>query len=274
MKKRSSPVMEDMGDEAGGDRQFVTALSRGLDILRCFEPTDGPLGNADLAQRCGLPKATVSRLTYTLAKLGYLDYLPDSGKYRMGVAVLGLGYACLGGLKIRETAQPYLQALADHAGDGVLTALAGRDDLSMVYIACARAPGMVSLQQDVGSRLSLGRSSIGRAYLAALDQPTRAQLMERLRQRAGEEFWPMVERGILRSADEIRARGFCLNVGEWVQGVNSVAVPLRPTQPGQPPLAFNCGGPSYILTPERLEKELGPRLVELANRVALVGRAV
>ena len=170
MKKRSGAAVEalDGDDPFPGDRQFVGALYRGLEILRCFRPADGPLGNQELAQRCGLPKATVSRLTYTLSKLGYLVHLEDTGRYRMGAPVLGLGYACLAGLRIRETAQPWLQELADYAGDGVLTALGGRDEFSMIYIACARSAGMISLQLNVGSRISLARSSMGRAYLAGL----------------------------------------------------------------------------------------------------------
>ncbi|HRN98968.1 MAG TPA: helix-turn-helix domain-containing protein, partial [Flavobacterium sp.] len=75
-------------------------------------PADTALGNQELAERSGLPNSTVSRLTYTLSKLGYLVYLEETGKYRMGVPVLGLGYACLSGLKVREVAQPYLDALA------------------------------------------------------------------------------------------------------------------------------------------------------------------
>ena len=276
MKKRTNYTAGDVesfdaDDPFPGDRQFVVALYRGLEILRCFRPTDGALGNQELAQRSGLPKATVSRLTYTLSKLGYLVYIEESGKYRMGVPVLGLGYACLGGMKIRETAQPYLQQLADIAGDGVLTALGGRDDLSMIYISCGRSAGMISLQLNVGSRISLARSGMGRAYLAAVGEEERSMLMQKLREKAGEDKWPALEDGILRSIEEVNTRGFCINLGEWNAQVNSVAVPFKSPQGDLPTLAFNCGGPAYILPPERLEKELGPRLVELANKVAAFG---
>lgn len=276
MKKRTNYTAGDVDsfdsdDPFPGDRQFVVALYRGLEILRCFKPSDGALGNQELAQRSGLPKATVSRLTYTLSKLGYLVYIEDSGKYRMGVPVLGLGYACLGGLKIRETAQPYLQELADLAGDGVVTALGGRDDLSMIYIGCARSAGMISLQLNVGSRISLARSSMGRAYLAGVGDDERAVLMQKIRAHVGEDRWAKTEDGILRSVEEIRTRGFCMNIGEWYNQVNSVAVPFRSPQGDLPVLAFNCGGLSYVMPPERLEAELGPRLVELVNRVASFG---
>ena len=65
---------------AAKDRQFVTALARGLDILRAFTPRHPVLGNNEIAQRAHLPKPTVTRLTYTLTQLGYLNYSPESGK--------------------------------------------------------------------------------------------------------------------------------------------------------------------------------------------------
>jgi DNA-binding IclR family transcriptional regulator len=259
-------------DPFPGDRQFVGALHRGLEILRCFRAVDGPLGNQDLAERSGLPKATVSRLTYTLSKLGYLVYLNSEGKYRMGVPVLGLGYACLGGIKIRETAQPYMQDLADFAGDGALVSLGGRDNLSMIYVACARSAGAISLQLDVGSRISLARSSIGRAYLASVNDEERESLMVRLRVHYGEERWPQVRKGILRSIEEIRGQGFCL-VEDWNPQVTAVGVPFGQLQPDLSMLAFNIGGPSYVLSAERLRKTLGPRLVDMVNKVASFGHS-
>lgn len=275
MRKRSANIVEDLAlrddDEQAADRQFVVALQRGLDILRCIRPTDSALGNQDFAERTGLPKATVSRLTYTLSKLGYLVYLEESGRYRMGVPVLGLGYACLAGLKIRETAQPNMQRLADEAGDGVMVSLGGRDNLSMIYIACARSAGIVSLQLNVGSRISLARSGMGWAYLSAIDEAERESLLPQLRARVGEERWPHIERRLKQAAEEIATRGFCANFGDWNVQVNSVAVPFRMPNRDMPVLAFNCGGPSYVLPRERLEKELGPRLVDLARNVSAAG---
>ena len=247
-------------------------MHRGLEILRCFRPDDGPLGNQELAERTGLPKATVSRLTYTLSKLGYLDYLNEEGKYRMGVPVLGLGYACLGGMKILETVQPHLQELADYAGDGALVVLGGRDDLKMIYLACARSVGVISLQLNVGSRISLARSSVGRAYIAAMKQDEREALLERLREHYGEDRWPPIRQGILRSIEEIRAQGYCLNIGDWHPHISAVATPFRHMQSDLPLFGFSIGGPTYVLTPERL-RTLGSRLVEMSYKALAKAKA-
>ena len=60
------------------DRHFVTALARGLEVLACFRHGDRMLGNQELSKRCGLAKSTVSRLTHTLTRLGYLIYVEES----------------------------------------------------------------------------------------------------------------------------------------------------------------------------------------------------
>ena len=68
------------------DRKFVTALSRGLEVLRCFGPRDRWLANQEIARRTGLAKPTVSRLAYTLTRLGHLRYSEATNKYALGSA--------------------------------------------------------------------------------------------------------------------------------------------------------------------------------------------
>ena len=273
MRKRTAQTTDEEATGDHGDRQFVTALHRGLELLRAYRPSDrAGLGNRELAARTGLPNSTVSRLTYTLLKLGYLVYDEDTGRYRMGVPVLGLGYACLGGLKVRETAQPMMQKLADDSGDGVLVALGGRDDLAMTYIACARAArGMISLQLDVGSRISLRRSAMGRAYIAGAPESERAQIMERIEEATAPEDWPRIRDEIADAAEQIRTRGFYASIGKWQSDVNAVSVPYRSPQGDVPMLAFNLGGPAYMLSRERLEEDLGPRLLHMVTAVKRTG---
>src|SRR5579863_10437634 len=103
--------MKRPGKKVATDRSFVVALSRGLDVLRAFHPNDGLLGNQDIAARTKLPKPTVSRLTYTLTKLGYLSQVSRFDKYQLAPPAMSLGYAALANLGIRHIAQPYLQSL-------------------------------------------------------------------------------------------------------------------------------------------------------------------
>jgi DNA-binding IclR family transcriptional regulator len=272
VRKRATEASAEGAERPDGDRQFVTALHRGLEILRAFRPQDkAGLGNSELAERTGLPNSTVSRLTFTLLKSGYLVYDEGTGRYRMGVPVLSLGYACLAGMQVRETAQVYMQKLADDAGDGVLVALGGRDDMAMTYIAAARSEGVISLQLSVGSRISLARSAIGRAYIAGTTETERAEIIERIRERTDPDRLNEILDGLDDAREQIQKQGFYCSLGEWQRDVNAVSVPYRSQQPDTPMLAFNLGGYGFSLPKERLMEELGPKLVELVNMVNRVG---
>lgn len=47
-------ISEGPDGEALADRQFVTALARGLEVLRCFSAQSRLLSNGELAERTGL----------------------------------------------------------------------------------------------------------------------------------------------------------------------------------------------------------------------------
>jgi DNA-binding IclR family transcriptional regulator len=263
MKKRSAEITPIPGQDYSEDRQFIASLHKGLDVLRNMAHVNRPLGNKELSDLTGFPKATVSRITYTLSRLGYLRYLSDSGKYVLGLPVLGLGYACLAGLNFTEAARPLMQKLADDAN--AMVALGSRDQFSMLYVAESHSRGPLSLQLRAGSRISMVRSSMGRAYLAGLPENERLMLFDALARHTGEK-WPLYQAQIEAAVQEIRERGFCCNFGDWYPEVNSVGVPFVPAD-GSPPMAFTCGAANFILDEQKAREEIGPRLVEMVASI-------
>lgn len=263
MKKRSADFNPIPGQDHSDDRQFIASLHKGLDVLRNLAHVNRPLGNKELSSLTGFPKATVSRITYTLARLGYLRYLPDSGKYVLGLPVLGLGYACLAGLNFAETAKPLMQELADHSNS--MVALGSRDEFSMLYVAERHSRGPVSLQLRAGSRISMARSAMGRAYLAGLPEQERVPLLAALARHTGDK-WPVYRERIDAAVDEIRRQGFCCNFGDWYPEVNSVGVPFVPAD-GSPVMAFTCGAPHFIISEKKARTDIGPRLVDMVARL-------
>lgn len=248
------------------DRQFVTALARGLEVMRAFVPNEGPLGNGDIAHRTGLPKATVARLTHTLTRLGYLTYLDRLEKYQLGTAVLSLGYATLANLGVRLLARPFMQELADYARASV--SMGSRDRLNMVYIEHCRPDAAITLRLDLGSRIPVATTAMGRALLAALPDDERRYLMEHMAE-ADPKNWPRVRAGVEQAVEDYRTRGFTLSVGDWQADVHAVGVAFKPPD-GSPLLALNCGGPAFLYDRKRLVSDLGPRLVNLVRNIEAV----
>lgn len=267
MKPISKPVdalLELPGrDEEKVDPQFVTALARGLEVLRAFEPKDGPLGNQEIAERCGLPKPTVSRITYTLTKLGYLEYVPRLGKYRVGLGVLALGHACVGGAALRRAARPYMQDLALHADATV--ALGGRDRLSMIYLDVCRGKQTATFSLDVGSRIPIYLSSMGFAYLWAVPDKPRDFLFDAIRRRLGSD-WPGFKSQQEAAFKSLQQHGFCVAEATYDRAINGVGVPLS-LQGGTEVYAVSCSAPTFQMSADRLRDEIGPRLVALSAAI-------
>jgi DNA-binding IclR family transcriptional regulator len=245
------------------DRQFVTALYRGLEVLRAFRPGDTELGNQELAERTGIPKPTITRLTYTLTKLGYLQHSGNRRQYRLGSRVLSLGYSYFMGLELREHARALMQTMASEVNAVISLGVAA--GLEMIYIETARGAGPLTLHLGLGARIPMAPTSMGRAYLAALPRPEREEILEQLRQE-NPQAWEKNREGIASAVEEIRTRGFNMTLGTWHPEVNAVGVPLKDPKTGTI-YALNCGGPHFILSPERLEQELGPRLIELSRQI-------
>jgi DNA-binding IclR family transcriptional regulator len=248
---------------SGKDRQFVTALARGLDILRAFHAGEGMLGNQEIAHRTGLPKPTVARLTHTLTELGYLNYIRRFRKYELGASVLALGYAAISSMDVRRASRQPLEQLA-HALNAS-TALGGRDRHSMIYLEACRGPSVVAITHDVGTRVPMASTAMGRAYLFSLPDVDRNKQIDAIRRRWRDD-WTKVKTGLERSFKELADRGFCVTWGEWLPELCGVGAPLRNSD-GTAAYAINASAPIYQISRDRLEADWGPRLVKIARDI-------
>ncbi len=247
------------------DRHFVTALARGLQVLRAFRSGEERLGNQELANRCGLPKSTISRLTYTLVKLGFLHQVEESGMYRLGMATLSLGGTTLSHLDVREASSAILQEVANKTQ--TMVSLGLRDELSMIYIATHRSEeAVVTLRLDVGSRIPMATTAMGRSYLAASSPVIRDALIHRL-QALDPVAWAQAEPG-LRQAMLNHSRTHCISsFGEWKHEINGMATPLRLT-PDLPLMIINAAAPAHLTTPEHFLSQVQPALLDAAARIS------
>jgi DNA-binding IclR family transcriptional regulator len=239
----------------------VTALARGLEVLSCFRGRDRSLGNQELAKRCGLPKSTVSRLTYTLTRLGYLEVDGETGRYRLGSATLSLGSAMLSRMEVRQRARPLMQRLADETQ--TMVSLGARDRLNMIYVENCRSDAALTLSLDVGSRLPLANTAMGRAYLVASSEAVRQDLIERLRE-AHPDQWPQMQESLASALDDARTWGVCCSFGQWQSDVNAIALAFVP-HGSRTMFSLNCGGPAFQLSREYLLERVRPRLMAVVN---------
>jgi DNA-binding IclR family transcriptional regulator len=239
----------------------VRVLARGLALLKAFAPRNAPMNNGELAMATGLPKATVSRITATLTRLGYLDYLADSGKYRLAFSTLALGYNAQSTVNVRVRARMHMQRFADV--NDLVVVLAVRDELAMLCHEVCRGRGALTIRVGVGSRLALPYSAMGRAWLASLPSAQyEALLLDMARGYPVPELRPAFE----EAAAQIRVSSFCVTVNSLEPDVNSVATLVDLPQV-RSEYVLGCSVPAFRYPPERCREEIGPALLDLRRRI-------
>ncbi|MBH9974388.1 MULTISPECIES: IclR family transcriptional regulator [Bartonella] len=255
------PLTDSNKVDRNTERHFVTALGRGLKVLACFRHGDILLSNNDISERCNLPRSTVSRLTYTLMRLGYLYYVESKGKYRLGAAVITLGTTMLSSLTIRSIAKPYMQELSDMSKASVGLGIA--DHRSALYLEyCTPADGSV-LPTRLGTRISIINSAMGRALLAASSERDREAIFYDIRRR-DEIEWPEIYDGIKKAIHEHETTGCCTSFQDWQQDVNAIAAGFNPGE-GLPVMSINVAGPAKMVRRELLLGEVKKKLLGIVQ---------
>lgn len=267
MKSRTLSGLANLQDEAV-DRQFSMSLARGFEILRAFTATEPLLGNREIHDRTGLAKSTISRLTYTLTRLGYLNYDKKRQKYSLGSGVLSLGYPLFVNMRTRQLSRVFVEKLARDTGWTVNLGM--RDRTQVVYIdTCRVAQGNV-YRPDIGATRPLLSTAIGRALIMGSSPEERTIILNYLKVEDPQRYEldiPMWERDYAL----FKGRQFCYSIGEWRPDLLAIAVPITLLEHDEG-LALNCTIPVDQIDEETIFKKIAPRLLEAAKEIEKVCR--
>jgi DNA-binding IclR family transcriptional regulator len=213
--------------EGDDDRYMVPALERGLSVLRCFTWQRPQWSLAELTHQLGLPRPSVFRLVHTLETLGYLVRDDTAKRYRLGSAVLNLGFEYLASVELPDLARHELESLRDRTGAS--THLAIREGREIVYLSrYASRTGLTSTVR-VGTRLDAHATTMGRVLLAGLSDVAVTELYRDRTLARHTDQTPGTIREILALLDGDRRRGYVIGRSFYERGVVSIAAPLRDT---------------------------------------------
>jgi DNA-binding IclR family transcriptional regulator len=156
-----------------------------------------------------------------------------------------------------------MQALADKFQAAV--SLGARHGLEMIYVAHSRSTARLILGLDVGARLPIAKTSMGRAVLFAMSPGERELLMQRIARAEG-DAWPAVKERLRQVQQQFEACGFVTTEGEWDASISAAAVPVA-LGDGRTLLGLSVGGASSWLHSSLLRDEAGPQLVQAASTI-------
>ena len=199
-----------------------TVTSRVLALLAAFDVEHRALRLTELARRADLPAATAHRLVAELVEWGAL-VRRTSGEYTIGRRIWDLGLLAPVQSDLRQLASPFLHDL--YGATLATVHLAVRDGIRALYVDRLSGHASVPVVSQVGSRLPLHATGVGKVLLAYAPQEVQATVMADLTRITP---FTVIQPGRIRSQlSRVRKEGFAQTSEEMSLGACSVAVPVR-----------------------------------------------
>jgi len=217
------PVLRPPANDPAEQPDFVTALARGLAVIRAFGSQAKRLSLADIARQVNLPRATVRRSLITLETLGYVE--SDGKSFMLTPKVLSLGHSYLSSLPVTRAVRPYLEKMAALLNEGASAGILDHDEA--VFVARVPVRRAFLWTDPAGSRLPAFCTSMGRVLLAAQSDETIDGYLARIEPRA---YTPrtITDRARLRDAIfEARRASYSVVEEEFDAGVLAISVPIK-----------------------------------------------
>jgi DNA-binding IclR family transcriptional regulator len=268
MGRRSESLNPRIGglNDVDGENGVIQVVARAFDVLRCFSDHNARIGNMEIAQRCSLPRSTVSRLTHTLTRMGLLTYLPNDQKYRLGPGAVAMSATILQGMQFRSLVRARLQDVAERIPGTV--GFVVPDKFDMVYLECARTYNAVGLHSTVGTRIHMARSAAGLAYVSALPEAAAETLMLEMEQVQPRDARQLRAR-IAQGRKHLRQKGYVVSRGVWNEHIVGCSVPLWSEQ-YRAFLVVTVGVLCVMYDDRRVHREIAPQMLELARGIETI----
>lgn len=204
------------------DRDFVTALASGLEVIMAFDDSHPRMTLSEVAARTGMNRAKARRFLLTLHALGYVR--KQQRYFELSPKVLQLGYSFLSANNYRSVIQQYLEDITAQCGES--SSLGILDGNEVIYVARSAAPHrLMSISLSVGTRLPAAHTSMGRVLLAQLSEPTLDAYLSRIVLERHTDKTITDKEDLKKCINKVRQQGYAIADQELDSGLRSLAVP-------------------------------------------------
>jgi len=156
----------------------TAAFSKFMHVLQLVADAAEPPTVAELSRLSGYPRPTVYRMVAALVAERMLEENARTGTLALGPRLIQLASRSWGRSELRLAAVEALKHLRDVTGETVHLAVPNGEH--MIYIEKLESPSAVRMSSRIGTVVSMHSTSVGKAYLAMLDEAGREALLRAL----------------------------------------------------------------------------------------------
>jgi DNA-binding IclR family transcriptional regulator len=244
-----------------GEPTMIQSVGRAARILKALGSEQARLGVTELADRLGLAKATVYGLLRTLEAHQFVEQDLETGKYRLGPALLQLGNAFLDNHELRARSLLWAESLASRAREAVLVGV--RYGPSVLIVHHVFRPDDSVQILEVGASIPWHACALGKAMVAFLNPSERKELLDDgLPRLTGQTLTePEV---LVQELARIARDGIAIENQEAILGEAGIAAPLFDNH-GAVVGAMGLAGPVEHLLPGAAAADLVAAVKEAAR---------
>ena len=247
-----------MAEKSGG----VQSVERAFELMELIGRAGGECSLTELSSESPLPPPTIHRLLRTLVGVGYVRQLPNR-RYALGPRLIRLGEVA--NRQLGAVAGPVLRSLVDELSE--TASLAVLDGDMVIYTGQVSSSHHGRTNNEVGKRVGLHTSGVGKAVLAELDDARILKLVTQSGLPAPTGNSASTLSAVFANVERVRADGYAIDDEEFESGVRSVAMAV----PGAPtPMAIGISGPSAQVRKDFIARALPA----LRNATSVISEAL
>jgi DNA-binding IclR family transcriptional regulator len=222
-------------EQSSDERYIVPAVEQASQVLFCLARAESHhMSLIEISSQVGIHKSKAFSILRTLQKFGLIQRNNGGKGYSLGPGLIGLSRRFLDNLNAPRLAEPMLQELARKAeGTAILGLIADKN----VFVAAKH-----EVDRDIGVTIRVGRrfhltyGSHGKAIAAFLPHKEREQLLQDDKLYFHGEPEMLDRTRLQEELAQCRRDWFAVDVGEMMQGLNTVSAPVL--GPGTTPIGY------------------------------------
>ncbi len=242
----------------------LSSVNKSLQVLDLLNKKPKGLSLSELAGKLGYPQSTIHHILSTLLPYDYVAQDPDSKKYSLGFKFLSMSKVILDNIDVRKVAYNYLRSLNEKSGE--TTHLAILRNGKAVYIDKIDKTDGLTLVTHIVFSPDPHATAVGKVLLSEL------RIQEIIKNYQNRPLKAYTQKTItnldklLGELKKIKKQGYAIDAGEYTDGVNCVAAPIRVK--GQSVAAISITGSTFTMTMERVNNKLKDLIIKTAEKIS------
>ncbi len=230
---------------------IIKSINKALDVLEILAQEKRSMGVTELSRILKVNKSTLHGTLCTLLNRGYLEQDPENGKYKLGIAILGIANAALQSMDLRNKAKPIIKRLSEEHNETVHMVVMRQG--KVVYIEKQESAQSIRIHTEIGKSLPAHCTGVGKVLLAWMTPGERKEIIKKYGLPRFTLNTITDEETLERHLANIRKKGYAIDNEEIEEGLRCVAAPIR-NYSGKVVAAISIAGPSIRMPLNKLEE--------------------